>query len=346
MALLETEGFGWSTNTTDYGDHAGFVFRNGDPSNFTIQTNEPFSDNFLLIQGNGRSVSRPMPCALATFFFGSRVNFNAADTGAGIGFEDNFGRVLFSVSLNIGTQALEMWNNSNVLLGSTPANSMNWTGWSYLEVGATIGGAGSGAVEVRINGKSVLSLTGVDTQANNGPVASVVTFGTQRYYPRVNMGLAHCYVCDTDGPTPWNNFLGDVRVQTLLPIADDAVQFAPSGQAHNWQNAAQVPPQPTADFNGSSAVGAQDLFAFAPMAPSLGVVQGVSLKALFAKSDAGGRSLATVCASGGVVSQGPVVAAGLAPTQARTVLATDPGTGAAWTVAGVNALQAGYKIVA
>jgi hypothetical protein len=218
-------------------------------------------------------------------------------------------------------------------------------GWAYVEIGVTVGTT-TGAITVRINGETVLSLTGVNTQ--NGGVAGItsvefVASGNSGYIA----AIAHLYICDATGPAPWNTFLGDVRVQTLLPTANDAVAFTPNGLATNWQNAASVPPVPASDYNADATVGAQDTFAAAAMASGLGAIYAVNVKAMAGKSDAGPRSAATVIKSGSATGVATAVSIGATTAQqVPGIFETDPNTTAPWSMAAVNAAKIGYKITA
>jgi hypothetical protein len=219
------------------------------------------------------------------------------------------------------------------------------SGWQYIEIGAVIH-ATAGSVVVKVNGVVVLSVSGVKTRGASSS-ATVRRYGMLAGGANQNIfGTAHWYFCDGTGAAPWNGFLGDVRVQSLFPTADDAVAFTPHGNGANWLNGGQVPPVPFTDYNSATDVGAQDTFEMGDIPATLGIVYGVHVKPLIFKSDAGERSGASVLKSGGSVDVGASTVLSMTAAQLRKVYEVDPATGVQWTVAGVNAIKAGYRVTA
>ena len=349
MALLDTEGFGWTTNIQDYVSNG--VWTKVNTGHCSIRTGGPLGDNYLRIEsGDGNNFNRAIPPA-SSIVFGCRFYCDTqSQYTSGINFYAPNGNCQFVLTIDASNFILGVKQGDGGVQGSTPARAFSSAAWFFLEIEAVIAPNNGGSATVRVNGSTVLTLTGITTQGSNAGSDLVSSFdagqangyGNTAFY----VNIAHLYVCDTTGPAPWNTFLGDVRVQTLLPTADDAVQFTPNGQAHNWQNAATVPPNLSTDFNSDATVGDQDTFACAAMAAGLGTVYGVTAKALLAKSDAGNRSMAAVLKSGSTVAVGPIVAVGVSSQQSRIVSQVDPATGAAWTQAGVDAAKVGYRVVA
>ncbi|MBF0095313.1 MAG: hypothetical protein HQL34_12335 [Alphaproteobacteria bacterium] len=104
--------------------------------------------------------------------------------------------------------------------------------WTFIEVKAVIADSG-GSVTVRVNGADFVSVSNADTKATATASANSVKFwgsggsgATVRY--------DDIYILDGTGAI--NDFLGDHRVRTLLPAADDSVQFARSTGAYNYAN--------------------------------------------------------------------------------------------------------------
>ncbi len=206
----------------------------------------------------------------SSFFFDVRCNF-LNSSGAGVVFNDgaagNF-RAQLSATIDTSDNSLVVHLGDGPELGRTPRNSCSPNGWAYLEIVATIAANNGGNLTVRINGNTQLVLSNITTQNSNASTNQVTEY--QFTSGGGYCGVAHICLCDPTGPAPWNTFLDDVRVQTLLPTANDAVQFIPNGNSANWQNAAAVPPNPGADFNSDATVGDQDTFACAQMAAGLG----------------------------------------------------------------------------
>jgi hypothetical protein len=354
MALIDSEGFGFSTNWNDYVTYGRFIPVSGElaPA-MSIVTGGPLGDNYMTFNAGfdssigGRLARAPLANSPSQAFVGFRLNFQfASPAGLGVMFVDSANVALCTVVFNAvnGVITAEQGGWGTALSPASAGGAMLVAGWAYVEIGVTVGTT-TGAITVRINGETVLSLTGVNTQ--NGGVAGItsvefVASGNSGYIA----AIAHLYICDATGAAPWNTFLGDVRVQTLLPTSNDVVAFTPNGLANNWQNAASVPPVPGTDFNSDATVGAQDTFNCGTLAAGLGTIFGLNVKTLLSKTDAGLRTAAGVVKSGPATQVATAVSVGTSPEVASGIFTIDPNTGVAWTTAGVNAAKVGYKIVA
>jgi hypothetical protein len=115
-----------------------------------------------------------------------------------------------------------------------------------------------------------------------------------------------------------------------------------------WSPAAALADRTSASdpsYAVSSTVNAQSLFALQDVAPASGTVLAVQTQALARKDDAGVRSVASVVKSGASTAVGATVPLSVDYRLATQLLATDPATGAPWTLAAVQALQAGARVV-
>lgn len=214
-------------------------------------------------------------------------------------------------------------------------------GWYYVEISATVNDS-TGAVTVKINGTTALTFTG-DTK-NAGTSATLDRFTFQNVATTAGLQLDDLYVCDGLGTTN-NDFLGDVRIQTLMPTgAGSSTQFTPTGSSNNWDNVDEQP-WSASDYNSDSVSGHRDLYAIADLIAGTTGIKAVQHNMITRKNDSGLRQIKTAVKSGASVYTGVAVTVGSADVWAATVRETDPATSAAWTVSGLNALEAGAEIV-
>jgi hypothetical protein len=208
----------------------------------------------------------------------------------------------------------------------------------------------AGTVDLRINGVSVLSLTGQNTRntANtswtsvtlnnveaNAAWNSVTTGGTIDY--------DDLYVLDSNGAAPWNDFLGDCRVDAILPTAAGATTgWTPSAGA-NWQCVDEPVPNGDTDFTSATTIGLTDTFVVQDIPVAGSVIYGVQHNLSVKKMDAGAALIAPVIRHGGVDFVGADIAPGTTYAYGLQVAAVNPGTGAQWTEAGFNAAEFGYR---
>jgi hypothetical protein len=355
MAIIDTEGFGASSNINDFVNYGLIATTVGDVA---ISTNGPLGDNYAVVGGYSLSSSRlnlrPLGANYTTFFCGVRVlvNPNIGGNEHAIAFTDFSGATQLTLVFN-GTNgtitvyrgATTVNGGSGTLLG-TGSTTVPLNAWFYIEIGATIDPS-AGAVTVRLNGVNVsgLVLSSINTQGDGG---STTVNGVQFIIGSTSLtsSFAHYYFADATGSSPWNTFLGDVRIQTLLPTGAGAItDFTPHGDSFNWQNAATVPPSPTVQFNSNSTSGDSDLFTMTSVATNETTIYGVQVKSLLAKTDAGARTVAAVLKSSSTTTTGSAVAASATSQYVRAMFQADPNTSAQWTQSNVDAAQAGYTIV-
>jgi len=210
--------------------------------------------------------------------------------------------------------------------------------WNYVEMKATIHDS-TGSVEVRLNGAAVISATGLDTQSTGNAQTTEVRFW-QAY-------VDDLYVVDTTGSAPYNTFLGDVRVRTLYPDgAGSSTQWTPLSST----NVSNIDETGTADddttYNSSSTPAQKDLFTFGNLPDVSGTVLAVQARWKARKDDGGTREARSVIKSAATTDNGPTEALGLTyVSYLGDVLTADPATSAAWAIAAVNAIEAGYELI-
>lgn len=115
---------------------------------------------------------------------------------------------------------------------------------------------------------------------------------------------------------------------------------------NNWFEVSQQPPPDVRSYVFSATVGAEDLFNFPPLSTPPAAIYAVTVKAFCAKSDAGARTVSMRMKSGATDSGGSATgqALGTAFQWLNSVFPADPATGTAWTLAGLNSSQSGFRI--
>lgn len=147
--------------------------------------------------------------------------------------------------------------------------------WYYMEVKCTVGA--SGYVEVRKDTVTVASYTG-DT--DNGGTTQIIGQVMVWYSPNQNMGytgIDDYYIADDSGSAN-NDFLGDVRIDTLFPTGNGTTNnFTPSAGS-NYQNV-DDPTAPDNDttYNDGASVGDIDEYAMGDISHNPTTIYGVQL---------------------------------------------------------------------
>ena len=220
--------------------------------------------------------------------------------------------------------------------------------WYYIEAKVTLSDS-VGAVEIRLNGSTVISLTGIDTKrGGTKTVLDTVKVGWAYNVDGTEAHVADFYIANGAGSVN-NDFLGEIVVETLLPTGNGAESDLVGSDADSVDNYALVN-ETTPDlvtYVGSAVTGDRDLYAMANLVRTSGSVRGVQVAGYVEKSDASGVSCKLPVARSGTVSSGaalPISAAVGAAEVLTRVVETDPVTAAPFTIANVNALEAGFEV--
>lgn len=252
--------------------------------------------------------------------------------------------------LLIGTTGTFSYTRGLTPVGAASTATIALNTYTYVECLVTIHDT-AGVVTVRLDGTTVLSLTGIDTQATGNAVADTIRLGNHGSGPTFQFGtedLDDVYICDGSGAAPHNTFLGDCRVDVLSPTADGAHSaWTPSTGTSHFALVDETAPNDDTDYLSTATAAARDSHAMTDL-PSLTtpLILGVQHVMAARKDDAGTRQVKALLKSGATTQAGSVThTLTTAYTFYRTVYPTDPATGAAWTVAAVNAVEAGMENV-
>ncbi len=243
----------------------------------------------------------------------------------------------------LSTGAIALVRGTTVV--ATSANGIfNMAGvWHYIEFSALLSDT-VGTMEVKVNGVSAVTFSG-DTK-NAGTATTLDTIAW--LYPGTTSAAPFyddIYILNGLGSAPNNDFLGEIKVQTLVPDgAGSSTQLTPVGSGTNWQNVDELPIVGT-DYNYSGTAGHKDLYTLTALAAGTASVFGVQANVVARKTDTGARSAKTAIKSGASSVSGAANAMGVANDTYSTIYETNPATSVAWTVADVAALEAGVEVV-
>ncbi len=239
------------------------------------------------------------------------------------------------------TLAVVNYNGTTLGVSST---ALQQDIYAYVECKITFAGGSSGTYDVRINGVSVLSGSGVTTNPNVAASINSLRLGYEAG-DALDAMLDDFYMADAQGSTN-NDFLGDVMIQPLYPAGAGATtQWTPSANA-NWQNVSEHVPDDDATYNKTGVAAKVDLYALDQITGSAPTIFGVQWNAQIRKNDASSYVLNRAIRTGTTTFLGSAL---LTPNTSYAnfseCLDLDPNTGTAWTKTTVNAMQAGQKLV-
>jgi hypothetical protein len=211
--------------------------------------------------------------------------------------------------------------------------------WFYIEVKCTFS-ASTGSWELRVNSRTVRTASGLNTIQSANAYANRLALGAG--YENMQW-IDDLYVCDSSGSTN-NDFLGDIKVVTILPNADGSnTGWTPSSGTSHYAVVDESPANDDTDYLYTSTAGATDTENFQDITLT-GSIKGILQLACIRKDDAGARSAALICRVGTTDYEGPEVSLGNSYTYLQQIRETNPATGSPWTVADINAAQFGVRM--
>jgi hypothetical protein len=174
-------------------------------------------------------------------------------------------------------------------IASGGGGSLSADTWHYIELKITFNGS-TGTAQAWVDGTEIFNETSLDTQGTTLPWPDAVQWG----------GLAigtttidDVYILDTTGSAPWNDRLGDSRIDGVMPDGDGAnTEFDttfPASPTTHYTKVDETPPNGDTDYNETNTANDIDLFDYAAMPTVIGgaTVWAVKASAFCKKMDAG-----------------------------------------------------------
>jgi hypothetical protein len=183
------------------------------------------------------------------------------------------------ISTSVGQTVTPIYQSTNPL-------NISLDTWYYLEIKITIGNPG--VFIVRLDETEVINETTLNLINSSYPsVIGLDRLGIRSINGNQNTFFDDLYICDTSG-TENNDFLGDVRIDTILPNADgNSSEFTPSAGA-NYECVDDTEINET-DYVESNIPDTKDLYQFPDIENTntniLAVVQNIICKKSDAASD-------------------------------------------------------------
>lgn len=362
MALVRIEGFDHQDTSTDLVAEVGkFVWRTAINVTFTAYGSGLNNIGKAIEFGSSGSLTGVLSTALTTAFFGSYIliptsavanKFNIAvwnSVTQNPTIADPTGQI--SLVFNSANGSISAYRNifggfgaSPTLLFTTSNNTFPNNSAFFCEVGFTISPT-VGALNVAINGASVISLTGINNSQDGGVIFDSILYGSTYEGDASSCLIDHFYFLDsTTGPGtyPLNGFIGPVNVYTLFPNgAGSSTQYTPLSGA-NYTQVEETAMDSDTTYNSSDTIGNKDLFTIQPL-PTGSTPIAAQVTGAYRQDSGGTRAVASHLKSGTTDVAGTNTTLQTTYTYQHDVYPQDPNAGpGAWTVTTINNAQIGY----
>ena len=273
----------------------------------------------------------------ATFYVGVAYQNISGDPATILSFKDGT-TVQCGLAITSGGFLYAYRSSTATVLGYA-STSIKMMQWNYIEIKVTISDA-AGAFEVRLNGNTspIINLSSVDTKATANASANSFELAQGS---NVDVAYDDIYVSDSA-------FLGDVRVQTLLPNANGTYSqlTRTGGGSNNYEAVDDTTPDDDITYvSETSGAAKKDAYNYPATSGTIATVHTVQTNILARKTDAGAVQIRPFIKSGVTESTGTSVTPSTSFTYLLERFVNDPNTGSAWTQANLNAAEFGVEVI-
>lgn len=306
----------------------------------------PNTSYALLLTGSAQYCRRVLPTTAATVGMGARfytaslpsfiaqsvLTFADASANAHI-------RVAIGISGEVhvyrGATAMSGTGALGTLLGSSAVGVIIPGTWQHIECKVFVHDS-TGTVEVKIEGVTVLTITGADTC--NGSTATISNIGSEVKSGGTSLYIRDYFAWETTGPDN-DDFIGVKRVYTCMPTADGSLTaWTRNTGSDDYAAIDEVPDTDTTDYVYSDTAGQVSTFTVADLPANVGGIVGVEVTAKMSKSDAGVATGKAGVVYLGLVDAGDEHVPGTSFAFYPTMFEADP-YGVAWARTVFNATE-------
>lgn len=249
----------------------------------------------------------------------------------------NSGTIICTLSItSSGTLKFYRGDLSTQLVTSA-AGVITANAYYHIEVALTRH-ASAGIVEIRVNGATVASGSGLNTGAS-----SIDTLG---FCQVQNLSSSDaCFYDDLFVKNDVSSFLGDCRVETLRPTAETADQdWTPSTGTNNAAMVDDTTTDHDSTYVSAATATDKDVYTMGDLSDTPASIHAVQATMVAKKDDAGSRTVAASVKVNSAVD-GATHTMGTSYQSFVDIVSVDPDTTAAWTAAGVNAAEFQLEVI-
>ena len=355
-----------------FGDPGGRMYANVGTGNANILAHWTSfinnAGNVVVSAGNGRTGGSSLRFQLASFTSGylTKTLDSQATWGVASGFRHsliNTAQYAIIQLSDAGTNQIDLRINPDQTLSVTRNGTVLGTSsfsilvnvYYHIELKVLIHPS-AGTVELRINGVPRIGpLTGLNTRNTANSSANQILLGTINQASVTTAGTSQVdfddivvwdsQATDANGLADIHDFIGDCGLTWLLPTgAGTTTQFTPDSGA-NYARVNEATPDGDTSYVSDANVGDIDTYAMADLPANIVAVKSVAVCHFARKTDTASRSIVAEIRTN-ATNYSHITPASLSNGYFYDFSnwGLNPNTGAAWTVADINAIEMGQKI--
>ena len=343
MALVFMDGFDHYTSGSggvSKAQEAGWIFEQAGAH--PVTSSGRFGGGGMRSGGNNAYFGRAFTLADTTIVVQMAVRFQDLGSDDFLELRQNSGTNQGMMLQIRSSGALRLRDNADVLKNTSASGVILENQWHYLEVKVTAIGDNA-TVTVRVDEVQVLNEINVDVDSN-----AYATFDQIRIHAPVFSTVFTDDIVILDGTTPGlSDFLGDVRISTILPDGDSTpTDWTATGSPKHDEVDDPLLLNSDGDTTNieHDVVGERQLLTMADSPANTQTVHAIGIVNEMSKDDAGGRTALAYVDSGGTVADGDEQSPSTDYTAFRDYYEENPDTLSAWTKTTVDAVKVGVKV--
>lgn len=294
------------------------------------------SGKSLRFTSAGTGLTTPQFSAITEFIIGIRFKYTNSGgfPGVLINTKDS-GTLHLNLVINASDQLYVRRGGTTLATGTTVLSSDTWY---YIEFKGTTHDT-TGSYEVRIDGVTELSATGVDTRngGSNNSINEVQIIGDNASTYQFD----DWYIADTTGSLN-NDFLGPGRVFRVIPNAAGTQSDWTPDTGTNYQRVDEDVSDDDTSYVETSTNNDEDFYDFSTLTAD--EIKGAQLNISAKRTDTGAYDVNLPILSGATQNDGSANSLSASYDHYFRITETDPNTSAAWSVSNWNSAEFGIKV--
>jgi hypothetical protein len=211
--------------------------------------------------------------------------------------------------------------------------------WYWIEAKVTISDA-SGIANVKVNGIAVLTQSSLDTKNTANAY-----FNQVKVNGSGTLQIDNYHVWDTTAGDV-ADYMGESVIETQLPSAAGSnADWTKNGGSTNFSRVNEANEDGDTTYVSSSTANQIDSYAFTNLTATSGTIRTIAVNTIDRNDDATPRTFDHYVKSSSATALSSNISPSAGYKNHQRFFAQDPNTTAAWTVAGRNAAEFGYKLI-
>lgn len=264
-------------------------------------------------------------------------------------FDDSENDALVTFVLtSTGSIKIQRGELGGTLLEETAAGVIVANTDHYIEAKVTFH-ASAGSYELKVDGTSAMSGSGVSTTATGGVRCYQVWHGAECTTPHDAWIFEDCVLIDTQAGATGNeavDFIGDVFLERVAPNANGTNDWTPSSAVDHYTLLNEDGEDGDTSYIESNTAAQQELNGYEDAPAGGNIILGVLARPVLRKTDGGSRTYKLLAGSGATVGESDPFALSTEYQRQSYVWETDPDTGQPWTITKFNAATFGIELAA